>query len=67
MARSDLKKRIEALEGQARGGKAWHVIIHRAHQTEAEAVAAYEAENGPIDPERSVLRVIVRKPAAAND
>lgn len=63
MARSDLNNRLKALEHQAaRGGNGFHVVIQRSGQTELEALAAYEAEHGPIGDDRPILRVLVRKP-----
>lgn len=64
-----MKHRIEALEGGPSHGlkpwqdpnwKPWHRIIVDAEQTEDEAIAAYEAENGPIgDDESFIVRIMV--------
>ena len=60
MAASGLKRRVDELEAVQVGHKAYHCIIQRADQTEEEAVAAYEAENGPIGDDGRILRVIIR-------
>ena len=66
MVTRSLARRTEELERQNCGAKKWHVIIRRADQTEEEAVAAYEADHGPIGPDDgSILYVIVRKPDPA--
>lgn len=54
-------RRIEALEQQG-SRERLHCIIRFADQTEAEATAAYENNNGPIGPDDgSILRVIINK------
>lgn len=45
MARSDLKKRLEALEAKTAEGKAWHVIVVRRGQTPEQARTEYEERN----------------------
>lgn len=63
MVARSLARRMEELERQTCGAKKWHVIIRHADQTEEDAIAAYEADNGPIGPDDgSMLWVIVRKP-----
>lgn len=57
-----LKTRLDAIERRAAsaGCSRWHCIIQEVGQTEAQARAAYEAENGPIQPgEGSIVRVII--------
>jgi hypothetical protein len=68
-----LRNRVQALEDPDGGKglpawkdpnyKPWHRIIQWEDQTEAEAVAAYEAENGPLGDDNRILRVIITSPA----
>ena len=63
-----LKPRVEALEARTNVSalKHWHRILRYEGQNEAEAVAAYEAEHGPVGPDDgTVLRVIISKPFPA--
>lgn len=54
-----LKSRVEALE-QTTGGelKCWHRVHVDVGQPVDAAVAAYEAENGPIGDDNVILRTI---------
>ncbi|NYH96287.1 hypothetical protein [Novosphingobium marinum] len=61
-----MRGRVEALERETGGFKAWHRIIVRLGQTEAEARAAYEAENGPLgDDECLIVRIFQRPESCA--
>ena len=57
----NLKTRIQALEGRSLEGlRRWHRIIVGDGQTEAEARAAYEAENGKVAaPDYWIVRVVI--------
>lgn len=59
-----IRQRVDALErGRAEGFKAYHCIRRYEGQTEAEAMALYEDEHGPIDIEsENLLYVVIRKP-----
>lgn len=63
----NMKRRVAELEARSiAGAKRWHVIRRWSDQTEDDAVAAYEANSGPIGPDDgSILRVIIRKPVPA--
>lgn len=64
-----LRQRLEVLEGgpshglrpwQDRDWKPWHRIIARDGETEDEAIAAYEAESGPLGKDRCfIVRVLI--------
>lgn len=56
-----LNQRVEALE-QATGKdfKPWVRIMQYADQTEAEAIAVYEAEHGPLNAESQLIIRIVK-------
>lgn len=61
MARTGLKQRVEALEnGDSSQFKPWHCVVQDVGETEQQAFARYETENGPIGDDRGVLRVIIR-------
>ena len=62
-----LTQRLEALERRdVPPLRRWHQILRFEGQTEAEAVAAYEAANGPIGPDDgSILSVVIHKPFPA--
>jgi hypothetical protein len=58
-----LSKRLTALEqAQPATKPRWHCLRRYEDESEADAVAAYEAENGPIGNGNVVMRVIVSKP-----
>jgi hypothetical protein len=58
---ADLERRISGA-----GVKRWVRIFQYENQTEEQAVAAYERENGPIDDSTGVVvRVIINKPSVA--
>ncbi len=60
-----LGARIDALEAQALQGSAkWCRVLQWAGQTESDAVAAHEAQHGPLPTGEGVLRVIIRKSIA---
>jgi len=58
-----LKRRVEDLESRTLGGfKRWHQITQKEYQgeTEEQAVAKYEAANGPIgDDECLFVRIVI--------
>ena len=58
-----LGKRVESLEQGAEGGK-WrcYAIPLFEDDTDEQALAAYEAENGPVEDGPRVLQVFIRKP-----
>ncbi|GAA5049817.1 hypothetical protein GCM10023208_08300 [Erythrobacter westpacificensis] len=66
-----LRNRVQALEDPLGGKrlpawkdanfKPWNRVIQHLGQTEAEAVAAYEAESGLMGDDNRILRVIIRK------
>lgn len=58
-----LSKRIGALE-RARPSSMprWHCIRHYEEESRDDAIAAYEAENGPIGYDNVIMRVIITKP-----
>lgn len=60
---SGLNKRVTALE-EARPASMprWHCLRRYEDETDAKAVATYEAEHGPIADGNVVMRVIVFKP-----
>lgn len=67
MAGTGLGRRLDALERADLGGFApWVRIIQYEDQTEDEAIAVYEAEQGPIGDSNAILRVIIRKPGGSN-
>ncbi|WP_267386169.1 hypothetical protein [Sphingomonas sp. GC_Shp_3] len=58
-----LGKRLTALEhAQPSATPRWYCLRRYEDESEADAVAAYEAENGPIGDGNVVMRVIVSKP-----
>ena len=58
-----LKPRLDALEARiAPACQRWVRIFLYEDQTQERAVAAYEAEHGPIDDANIILRVFIRKP-----
>jgi hypothetical protein len=60
-----LSKRLSDLE-QANAPASVQVVRRFEGQTEAEALAAYERDNGPIGPDNGrALRVFIHKPFAA--
>lgn len=68
MARSELKKRLDALEGAVcpPQPRIWHRIVRHEGGSEEEAVAAYEAVNGPMGPDDGqIMRIIVQAPGAS--
>ena len=58
-----LGKRMTALE-QARSTsmQRWHCLRRYEDETDADAVAAYEIEHGPIGDGNVIMRVFVSKP-----
>ncbi len=60
-----LSKRIVALE-QVRPNSMpkWHCLRRYESETDADAIAAYEAEHGAIGGGNVVMRVIVSKPGS---
>lgn len=60
-----IARRVAALESRTSGGfKAWHRVFQEVGQTEEEAIAAYEAENGPLgDYPNFIVRIICNVPA----
>ncbi|MEO6151655.1 MAG: hypothetical protein ABIT09_07725 [Croceibacterium sp.] len=62
-----LEKRLEELERRMtpEPAKRWHRILQYEDQTQEQAVAAYEAQNGPIGDDNTILRVIISKPGPA--
>ena len=58
-----LKPRLDALEANlAPASQGWVRIFQNEGQTREQAVAAYEAEHGPIDDANVILRVTINKP-----
>jgi hypothetical protein len=57
---ADLEQRLASP-----GPKAWVRAFQYEGQTQEEAVAAYEAEHGPIDEKGVILRVFINKPFPA--
>ncbi len=56
--------RVAALEQVGNeGAQSMHCLQRYEDETDEQAVAAYEAENGPIGEGRNVMRVFVSKPA----
>lgn len=67
MAATGLKRRVEALENRTDGAFVpWVRVIQYEDQSEADAMAKHEAENGPIGDCNRILRVIIRKPGRCN-
>lgn len=63
-----LTKRVVALETKIEPPKSrWVRMVRYQGETDAEAVAAYEAEHGPIGDDRVVMRVVVNKPGNRSD
>ena len=63
-----LRRRVKDLEQKVTPGgiKRWVRIFQYEDQTQEQALAAYEAQNGPIEDSMGViLRVIVNKPGPA--
>ena len=63
-----LTKRLTDLEQRMgpQGPARWRRILQYEDQTEAEAIAAEEAANGPLGPDDGrILRVIIHKPFPA--
>lgn len=56
---SDLERRIDPAPPRQ-----WVRIYQYEGQTQEQAIAAYEAENGPIEEKGVILRVIINKPFA---
>ena len=58
-----LSKRLAALE-QTKSSQMprWHCLRRYENETDAEAVAAYEAEHGSIGTDNVIMRVVVSKP-----
>ncbi|MBY8335903.1 hypothetical protein KYN89_02460 [Alteriqipengyuania sp. NZ-12B] len=61
-----LERRLADLENKAGAFAPWVSIIQRAGQTEDQAVAAYEADHGPVGDSNKILWVVVRKPGAVH-
>ncbi len=60
---SRLKNRVFDLEQRRpENAKQWVRILQHEDQTREQAIAAYEAECGPIDDKGVVLRVFISKP-----
>jgi hypothetical protein len=57
-----LGRRLAALESGNDGEVRCHAIAQFDDDTEAKAVAVYEARHGPIADGANVLRVFIRKP-----
>ena len=58
-----LGQRLAALErAQPSAMPRWHCLRRYVNESQADAVAAYEAENGPIEGGNTVMRVIINKP-----
>lgn len=58
-----LGKRLAALEqAQLSAMPRWHCLRRYEDETDADAVAAYEAEHGPIGDGNVIMRVIISKP-----
>lgn len=60
-----LGKRLAALEqAQPSAMPRWHCLRRYEDETDADAVAAYEAENSTIGDGKVVMRVIISKPGS---
>jgi hypothetical protein len=60
---SGLSKRLVALEeAQPTPAPRWHCLRRYDDESEAEAIAAYEADNGPIGEGNVIMHVIIRTP-----
>lgn len=60
---NSLTKRLAALEqAEAATMPQLHCLLRYEQETDAEAMAAYEAEHGPIGSGSGIMRVIVSKP-----
>lgn len=60
---SGLAKRLAALEqAQPSPMRRWHCLRRYEDETDADAMAAYEAEHGSIGGGNVIMRVIVSKP-----
>lgn len=58
-----LGKRLTALEQALPTAKPrWHCLRRYEDESDADAVIAYEAENGPIGDGNVIMRVIISKP-----
>lgn len=58
-----LNRRLEALEAAIAPQPArWVRIFQDEGQSQDQAIAAHEAEHGPIDDANIILRVIINKP-----
>ncbi|NNG59785.1 hypothetical protein [Sphingomonas paucimobilis] len=58
-----LGKRLAALEqAQPSAMPRWHCLRRYEDESEADAIAAYEAEHGPIGDGNVIMRVIISKP-----
>lgn len=56
----NLKKRVGALEEMSGSAlRPWHRVVVENGQTEEAAIAAYEAEYGPIGEENVILRTYI--------
>ena len=65
MAGLNRERRVAVLEqAQPTSTPRWHRLRRYEDESEADAVAAYEAENGPIGDGNVVMRVIVGSPGA---
>lgn len=63
-----LRRRLEALERAAPTRRPrWHCLRRYEDETDDDAVAAYEAANGPIGDGNVIMRVIVTKPGLRPD
>ena len=59
-----LGKRLAALEqAQPTTMPRWHCLRRYEDETDADAVAAYEAKHGPIGDGNIIMRVIISKPS----
>lgn len=62
-----LRDRLAKLETRNSSARGWHIVRRYSDQTEEQAIAVYEASNGPIGPEDgSILLVIINKPFPAS-
>jgi hypothetical protein len=62
--RHELNRRLDALEERAGTDlQPWHRIVVDVGQSEADAIAAYGADNGPIAGSNLVLRQLIESPA----
>ena len=60
-----LSKRLTALEqSQPSAMPRWHCLRRYEDESHEDAVAAYEAENGPIGGGNVIMRVIISKPGS---